>query len=123
MLFRSDRFRIELNPTVAVIGLGRMGTGMAQNIQKAGFPLIVYNRTVSKTEPFVAAGARAVDTPREAAEADIILTSLLDDSSVIDMLVADNGILAGLSTDSIQDRKSTRLNSSHTDISRMPSSA
>jgi len=96
-----DQPGIGPNPTVAVVGLGRMGTGMAQNILKAGFPLIVYNRTASKTEPLVAAGARAVDTPREAAVADIVLTSLLDDSSVIDMLIADNGILAGLSTDSI----------------------
>ncbi len=88
-------------PTVAVIGLGKMGSGMAQSIQKAGYPLVVYNRTMSKTEPFVAAGATAAASPREAAAADIVLTSLLDDRSIIDMLSDDNGILAGLPTNSI----------------------
>jgi len=116
-----DQSTVEPKPTVAVIGLGRMGTGMAQNIRKAGFPLIVYNRTASKTESFVAAGATAVDTPREAAEAaDIVLTSLLDDHSVIDILTADDGILAGLptggihlSTTTISPTASARLSELH----------
>ena len=44
--------------SVACIGLGRMGSGIAANIQKAGFPLMVYNRTAEKTKPFVDAGAK-----------------------------------------------------------------
>jgi len=97
-----DQSITEPKPGVAVIGLGKMGSGMAQNIQKAGFPLTVYNRTAAKTQPFVAAGATAADSPREAAAAaDIVLTSLLDDRSVINMLSADDGILAGLPADSI----------------------
>ncbi len=38
--------------SVACIGLGRMGSGIAANIQKAGFPLVVYNRTARKNEDF-----------------------------------------------------------------------
>lgn len=88
--------------TVAFLGLGRMGSGMVQNIQKAGFPLVVYNRSAAKTEPFVAAGASSAETPREAAAgADILITSLLDDASVLDMMSASDGILAGLSPDAI----------------------
>jgi glutamyl-tRNA reductase len=45
--------------SVACIGLGRMGSGIAHNIQRHGFPLMVYNRTVEKTKPFVAASAPA----------------------------------------------------------------
>ncbi len=107
--------------TVAFIGLGRMGSGMAGNIQKAGFPLVVYNRSAGKTEPFVAAGARAARTPRDAAaEADIIMTSLIDDRSILDMMTATDGILAGmahsaihLSTTTISPAASTRLAELH----------
>ncbi len=107
--------------TVAVIGLGRMGTGMAQNIQKAGYPLIVYNRTTSKTDPFVNAGARAAASPREAATAaDIVITSLIDDRSILEMMTADDGILAGLpqhgihlGTTTISPQASERLSELH----------
>lgn len=44
-------------PTVGFIGLGRMGFPMAANLRKAGFPLIVYNRTAAKAEPLRDAGA------------------------------------------------------------------
>jgi 3-hydroxyisobutyrate dehydrogenase-like beta-hydroxyacid dehydrogenase len=74
-----------------------MGSGMAANIQKAGFPLVVYNRTASKAEPFVAAGAKLARTPREAASAaDVIVTMLMDDRSVLDTVQGPDGILAGM---------------------------
>jgi 3-hydroxyisobutyrate dehydrogenase-like beta-hydroxyacid dehydrogenase len=83
--------------TVGFIGLGRMGSGIAQNIQRAGFGLVVYNRTLEKTRPFVAAGATAAGTPRQvAAAADFVVTSLMDDRSVLDCVTGDAGILAGM---------------------------
>jgi 3-hydroxyisobutyrate dehydrogenase-like beta-hydroxyacid dehydrogenase len=82
---------------VGLIGLGKMGAGIAGNIQKAGFPMSVYNRTAAKTQPFVEAGATAAASPREAAqEADVVLTSLMGDESVRDVLNGSEGILAGL---------------------------
>jgi len=87
----------ESKPSIAVIGLGRMGSGMAQSIHKAGYPLIVWNRSPAKTAPFAQAGAQVAATPREAAAAaDIVVSSLLDDDSVLNMMQADDGILAGL---------------------------
>lgn len=83
--------------SVSCIGLGRMGSGMAANIQKAGFPLTVYNRTAEKTKRFVAAGATTAGSPREAAAAaDIVVTNLMDDASVLDTVMGVNGILAGM---------------------------
>jgi 3-hydroxyisobutyrate dehydrogenase-like beta-hydroxyacid dehydrogenase len=107
--------------SIAVIGLGRMGSGMAQTIQNAGFPLIVYNRSKAKTKPFSVAGARVADSPKEAAAAaDIVLTSLLDDRSILEMMVAEDGVLAGLpaggvhlSTTTISPAASTRLSELH----------
>ena len=55
------------NAPMALIGLGTMGSGMAANLLKAGFPLAVYNRTRSKAEPFAARGARVANSPAEAA--------------------------------------------------------
>jgi 3-hydroxyisobutyrate dehydrogenase-like beta-hydroxyacid dehydrogenase len=79
-----------------------MGSGIAANIQKNGFPLTVYNRTAGKCEPFVSAGARAARTPREAAaSAEIIVTNLMDDASVLETVTGENGILAGMRRDSI----------------------
>jgi 3-hydroxyisobutyrate dehydrogenase-like beta-hydroxyacid dehydrogenase len=83
--------------SVACAGLGRMGTGIARNIQAAGFQLTVYNRTPEKTKPFVASGATAVNSPREAAAAaDVLVTNLMDDASVMDAMMGNDGILAGM---------------------------
>ena len=83
--------------SVACIGLGRMGAGIAHNIQRAGFRLIVYNRTHQKTEPFIASGAALARTPREAAqEADVVVTSLMDDASVLEVVDGADGVLAGM---------------------------
>ena len=66
--------------TVACIGLGRMGSGIAQNVQASGCRFVVHNRTPEKMQPFVTAGAKAAATPREAASgADVVITSLMDD--------------------------------------------
>ena len=60
--------------TVALLGLGLMGNGMAQNLLKAGFPLAVYNRTRAKAAPLAERGARVAATPREAAAgADVVI--------------------------------------------------
>lgn len=81
--------------TIAHIGLGRMGSGIARNIQAAGGRFVVYNRSAEKMQPFVAAGAKAARTPREAAsEADIVVTSLMDDKSIFDVMLGEDGLLA-----------------------------
>jgi 3-hydroxyisobutyrate dehydrogenase-like beta-hydroxyacid dehydrogenase len=87
---------------VAFLGLGRMGSGIARNIQKADFELVVYNRTPEKAEPFLAAGAVAAATPRKAAaDADFVITMLMDDRSILDVVEGPDGILAGMRPDSI----------------------
>ncbi|RKD90855.1 NAD(P)-dependent oxidoreductase [Mangrovibacterium diazotrophicum] len=89
--------RDEKSPRVAMIGLGKMGKGIAANIQAAGFELVVYNRTSNKAIPFVEKGAILAKTPSEAASlANIVVTSLMDDESVRNIVNAKDGILAGL---------------------------
>lgn len=82
---------------VALIGLGNMGSGIAQSIVKAGFELTVWNRTASKMQPLVDQGAKAATSAKEAASgADVVFTCLMDDQSILDNLQAEQGILAGL---------------------------
>lgn len=82
---------------VSCIGLGRMGSGIARNILKAGFKLTVYNRTPAKTQPLVDLGAIGAQSPQEAAAgADVVLTNLMDDQSVFDTVSGEHGMLAGL---------------------------
>ena len=82
---------------VGFIGLGRMGTNMANNIHKAGFDLIIHNRSKEKMQSFIEKGERAADTPREAATGvDVVFTCLMDDQSMLDNVTGEDGILAGL---------------------------
>ena len=70
--------------TVALLGTGTMGAGMARNIVGAGIPLRVWNRTRSKAEPLADAGALVADTPAEAVRgADVVITMLFDTDSVV----------------------------------------
>lgn len=82
---------------VAFIGLGNMGSGIAHCVLKGGFDLTVWNRTASKMERLVAEGAKAAGSAKQAvAGADVVITSLMDDKSILDNVQAENGILAGM---------------------------
>lgn len=62
---------------VSFIGLGNMGFPMAQNLLKAGYELIIFNRTPEKAEPLMRQGARYAETPLEAAkESNLVITML-----------------------------------------------
>ena len=67
---------------VTFIGLGNMGSGIANCILKAGFDLTVYNRTREKMEPLLSNGAKgATDLKSAVKDADVVITSLMDDKS------------------------------------------
>lgn len=73
--------------TVAVLGLGAMGGGMAQALLDAGFPVVVHNRTADRAVPLVEAGATWAATAGDAvAGADVVLLSLSDEHAVDDVL-------------------------------------
>ena len=83
---------------IGFIGLGIMGRGMAHNLLKAGFDLIVWNRTASRMDELVAAGARPARDPAEvAARTDIIITCVSDTPDVEAVLAGEDppGVLHG----------------------------
>jgi 3-hydroxyisobutyrate dehydrogenase-like beta-hydroxyacid dehydrogenase len=67
---------------ISVIGLGNMGRPIAANLLKAGFDVIVWNRTAQRADDLVAAGAARAASPAEASRADIVITMLADDTAV-----------------------------------------
>lgn len=68
--------------TAGVIGLGNMGTPIAERLLDAGYDLRVFNRSPAKAEPLAERGAIVADSAGElAADVDVVLTSLPDDAA------------------------------------------
>jgi 3-hydroxyisobutyrate dehydrogenase len=83
---------------IGFIGLGLMGGGMSMNLVKAGFLVTIWNRTVSKMEPLIEAGAKAADSPKEvAAASDIIVSIVTDSSDVEEVILGPEGAIHGTS--------------------------
>jgi len=71
-----------MDAQVAVVGLGKMGSAIAERILDAGYALSVFNRTASKAEPLVERGAARLASPAEALQrADVCVTMLADDQA------------------------------------------
>jgi 3-hydroxyisobutyrate dehydrogenase-like beta-hydroxyacid dehydrogenase len=80
---------------IGFAGLGLMGSRMARHVLDKGFPLAVWNRTGSRCEPLVAAGARLARTPRELAEAsDVVVACVADPAAAERLVFAEDGVLA-----------------------------
>ena len=83
--------------SIGFIGLGTMGAPMASNLLRAGYPVTVYNRTASKAAPLTELGATVAASPKEAAAgADVVITMVSNDDSIIEVYEGDNGVLAGI---------------------------
>jgi 3-hydroxyisobutyrate dehydrogenase len=87
---------------VGFIGLGIMGQGMARNILKAEFPLIVWNRTTAKAEALAEAGAQVAGSPADVtAQSDVIVICVSDTPDVEAVMHGESGVLASLKAGSI----------------------
>jgi 3-hydroxyisobutyrate dehydrogenase-like beta-hydroxyacid dehydrogenase len=83
---------------VAWIGLGNMGIPMSTNLLKAGHEVSVWNRTKSKADPVVAAGAKWADSPKVAASgAEFIFTMVADGPALKSVILGENGVAGALS--------------------------
>jgi 3-hydroxyisobutyrate dehydrogenase-like beta-hydroxyacid dehydrogenase len=80
---------------VSVVGLGHMGTAIAERVLAGTYPLLVFNRSPGRDSALVSAGAaRLASLEAALVEADISLTSLPDDDAVESALCGPRGILA-----------------------------
>ncbi len=82
---------------VGYIGLGLMGKSMARNILKAGFPVVVHNRSQVAVNELVTEGATTAKSPAEvAAQVDVVFTNLPDTPDVELVALGENGIIEGV---------------------------
>ena len=90
-------------PTVAILGTGRMGSAMAERLASRGVTVVVYNRS---PEPAAALaeriGATVAATPAEAAAtADVTISMVADDDAVRALFDGPDGVAAGIRAGSV----------------------
>jgi 3-hydroxyisobutyrate dehydrogenase-like beta-hydroxyacid dehydrogenase len=96
---------------VAVLGTGRMGAAMARSLARAGFPLLLANRSHEKAAALAAelgGESRAVASPAEAASgADVVLSMVSDGAAVEELYRGQEGVLEGLRSGAVAVDSST----------------
>ena len=82
---------------IGYIGLGLMGKSIARNILKAGFPVMVHNRSRAAVDELIADGATVAASPKEMAEqVDILFTNLPDSPDVESVALGEeDGVITG----------------------------
>lgn len=82
---------------IGFLGLGKMGSGIAANLVRAGHEVTVWNRSAQKAEQLVAQGAVLAKTPKAAASGrELVMTMLGDDAALDQVLQGNDGLLEGL---------------------------
>ena len=85
-------------PVIGFVGLGTMGGPIARNILRAGYQLVVHNRSRPKVDRLVDVGAEAGDSPQDVAEkAEIVFLCLPDVPTVETVMTGPQGIFHGMS--------------------------
>ncbi len=82
--------------TVALLGTGTMGAGMARSLLRAGHAVRVWNRTAARADPLRADGAEVLPTAAEAVDAaDVVVLMLFDTAAVLEVLTEIAGSVSG----------------------------
>ena len=80
-------------PRLGYLGTGLMGEPMVMNLLKAGYEVTVWNRTPSKCDAAVAAGARRAESPADLArQSDVVMACLTNAAAVEAVLFGDHGV-------------------------------
>jgi 3-hydroxyisobutyrate dehydrogenase len=82
--------------SVAVIGVGLMGTPISRSLQRAGFELTVCDVNEAALAPFAADGVRTVNAAKDCADVDVVLVLVMTVAQMRDVLLGENGIAAGV---------------------------
>ena len=85
-------------PKIGFIGLGIMGRPMARNLLKAGYSLVVHNRSREPVRELVAAGAEEAFSPKEIAQRSQVMITMLPDSPDVELVaLGPDGLIEGVS--------------------------
>ncbi len=89
-------------PSIGFIGMGHMGSHMAQRLLAAGYRLTVYDRTEEKAQELGQRGAQVAQTPKDlAASCQAVMACVTDDEAQQDVMFGPEGALAGTHVDSV----------------------
>src|SRR5947209_8799495 len=91
-----------LKPGLGFIGMGHMGSHMAQRLLDAGYQLTVYDRTRGKAKALGQQGAQVAQTAKDlAANCQVVLVCVTDDEAQHDVMFGPEGALAGTHAGSV----------------------
>lgn len=93
--------------TVAVLGVGGMGHGMAASARRAGIPTVVWNRSPRPTEDLADLGAEVVGSAAEAAGRAGIVITMVTDADAVAAVAVEAGMLDALPPGAIWAQMST----------------
>src|SRR5579885_3218680 len=79
-----------------LVGIGRMGAGIAKSLLRAGHGVTAYNRTRGKAEALRSAGAKIANSIAEACRGEVVLTMVADDAALEAVVFGKGGVLHGL---------------------------
>lgn len=87
---------------IGFIGIGLMGSHMAQHLIKAGYPMTIWNRSEEKARDLLAAGATWADSPKKvASSSDVVITMVTDSNASEQVICGTDGVLEGAREGSI----------------------
>src|SRR5258708_35099893 len=85
-----------LKPSIGFIGMGHMGSHMAQRLLDAGYQLTVYDRTKQKAKALGQRGAQVAQTPKDLAEnCQVVMACVTDNEAQQDVMFGPGGALEG----------------------------
>jgi 3-hydroxyisobutyrate dehydrogenase-like beta-hydroxyacid dehydrogenase len=92
---------------ITLIGIGKMGSGIAKSLLRAGHRVTVFNRTRSRADALLAEGAIVAPSVAEACRSEIVFTMVADDAALEGFVFEEGGILASLPRSSVHVSLST----------------
>lgn len=89
-------FRQRKKMHIGIAGIGKMGTAIGLRLLSLGYSVTVWNRTASRAQSLLDAGASLATTPRLLAESvDVVITLLTNEAAIDDVYGSEDGLLAG----------------------------
>ena len=91
-----------VNTKLGFIGLGLMGSPMSKNLITAGYEVTVWNRTASRMDEVVDAGANRATSARDVAErSEVTITNVSDSADVEEVVLGKDGVIEGAAAGSV----------------------
>ena len=85
-----------MDERIGFIGLGIMGQGMVRNLLKAGFEVLIWNRTAKRMDPLIETGAKGTNSPADlASKCDVVITCVSDTPDVKEVVLGEKGVIHG----------------------------